>query len=60
MADQVLNQFPEAMMALVQGLQRKKLKVNWDKTGFLASSAGLADQLNTKWSLSAEDRLKGA
>ena len=59
-AEHVLNQFPKVMMAFIQGLQRKSLHVHWDKTGFLASSVGLAGQLNAKWSLSAEDRLKGA
>eukprot|EP00959_Pyramimonas_sp_CCMP1952_P082247 1718549-Pyramimonas_sp.AAC.1 len=54
----VLEQFPQAMSELVESLQRRQLVVNWDKTGYMTSSAELDSELNERWSLGHEQKLR--
>ena len=43
------EQLPGALRLLVDGLEARKLKVNWDKTGWLTGNAELASKLAECW-----------
>eukprot|EP00959_Pyramimonas_sp_CCMP1952_P426045 8923684-Pyramimonas_sp.AAC.1 len=54
----VLEQFPQALSELVECLQQRQLVDNWDKTGYMTSSAELGSELNERWSLGHEQKLR--
>eukprot|EP00959_Pyramimonas_sp_CCMP1952_P101076 2114436-Pyramimonas_sp.AAC.1 len=56
----VLDQFPQAMSELVEPLQHRQLVVNWNMTGYITSSAELDSELNERWSLGHEHKLRSS
>eukprot|EP00959_Pyramimonas_sp_CCMP1952_P309007 6466606-Pyramimonas_sp.AAC.1 len=48
------------MSELVESLQQRQLVVNWDKTGYMTSSAELDSELNERGSLGHEQKLRSS
>ena len=59
-ATQVAQQLPKAMNDLISELESKGLVISWKKTGYMANSTALADQLDQRWAMDASKRRTGA
>eukprot|EP00959_Pyramimonas_sp_CCMP1952_P088633 1854442-Pyramimonas_sp.AAC.1 len=46
------------MSELAESLQQRQLVAHWDKTGYVTSSAELDSELNERWSLGHEQKLR--
>eukprot|EP00959_Pyramimonas_sp_CCMP1952_P164049 3429903-Pyramimonas_sp.AAC.1 len=55
----VAQQLPLAARELFEGLEKRRLRINWGKTGWLATDASLAKELDAQWAVLGLQRHSG-